>query len=125
MTRNTLAVLFAAILVPALSACTSTATPKTAALYAPKVVVTGAQPVSTTAPVIANSGTYPTFGPPITAANKQMDDVQASQLRNQMAALTLVRQKGLVSEAQYIKQRDELRAIATNHGIDMQAQIGN
>lgn len=125
MPRTFLAALLAVSLVPVLSACTSTATPRTAGLYAPKVVVTGVQPVSTTAPVIANSGTYPTFGPQITAANKQMDDVQASQLRNQMAALAVVRQKGLVTEDQYIRQRDELRAIANTHGIDMQAQIGN
>jgi hypothetical protein len=125
MHRNILLALVAAAIGPALAACTSAPTPRTAALYAPKVVVTGAQPIGAVKPVIAASGTYPTFAPPITAANKQMDDAEARQFQMQMAALTAGRQKGLINEAEYQKQLVELRTIATSHAVDMQTQIGN
>lgn len=125
MHRNFLFALTAAAMASGLAACTSAPTPRTAALYAPKVVVTGAQPIGAIKPAIATSGTYPTFAPQITAANKQMDDAEASQFQAQMAALTTGRQKGLVTEAEYQRQLAELRAIAGSHAVDMQAQIGN
>lgn len=108
----------------AITAC-STATPQTAAQYAPKVVVTGAQPVSTVKPTIANSGTYPTFGAPMTAANKQMDDSEATRIQAQMAALTASRNAGSLTEAEYQKQLADLQLLAATHGAAMQAKIEN
>ncbi len=108
----------------ALAAC-STATPQTAAQYAPKVVVTGAQPVSTVKPVLANTGAYPTFGRPMTAANNQMDDSEATRIQAQMAALTASRNAGAVTEAEYQKQLADLRLLAATHGAAMQAKIAN
>lgn len=103
----------------------STATPRTAAQYAPKVVVTGTQPVSAVKPAIANSGNYPTFGPPITAANSQMDDSEATRIQAQMAGLTASRQAGKMTEAEYQKQLADLRLLAATHGAAMQAKIAN
>lgn len=103
----------------------STATPQTAAQYAPPVVVTGAQPVSTVRPTLANSGTYPTFGAPMTAANKQMDDSEATRIQAQMAALTASRNAGAVTEAEYRKQLADLQLLAATHGAAMQAKIEN
>ena len=103
----------------------STATPRTAALYAPKVVVTGAQPVSAVKPTIANTGTYPTFGPPITAATNQMDDSEAMRIQAQMAGLTASRNAGTLTEAEYQKQLADLRLLAATHGAAMQAKIEN
>lgn len=106
-------------------ACSSTATPRTAAQYAPKVVVTGTQPVSTARPTIANSGTYPTFGPPITAANSQMDDSEATRIQAQMASLAASRNAGAVTEAEYQRQLADLKRLAATHGAAMQAKIEN
>ncbi len=107
-----------------IAAC-STATPQTAAQYAPKVVVTGAQPVSTVKPALANSGVYPTFGPPITAASNQMDDSEATRIQAQMSALTASRNAGAVTEAEYQKKLADLRLLAATHGAAMQAKIAN
>jgi hypothetical protein len=125
MHRKTLFALLAAALAPALSACTSTATPKTAALYAPTVVVTGAQPVASVKPTLSNQGTYPTFGPPITAANRQMDDVEAVRLQQQMGALTASHNAGQVTDAEYQSKITELRVLASTHASEMQTRIGN
>lgn len=108
----------------ALAGC-STATPKTAALYAPKVLVTGTQPVSTVQPVMANAGVYPTFGRPITAANVQMDDVEATRVHARMAGLTAQHKSGAVSDAEYQKQMTDLRQLAVTHSVEMQNRIAN
>ncbi|MFC0478827.1 hypothetical protein ACFFHG_02165 [Gellertiella hungarica] len=124
MYRKTVLALSLAGAGAALAAC-STATPQTAAQFAPKPVVTGAQPVADVKPVMANSGTYPTFGQPMTAANKQMEDSEATRLQAQMSALTASRNAGTVTEAEYQKQLAELRKLAATHGTDMQAKIAN
>lgn len=125
MVRTCLFALLAVTLLPALAGCSSTATPKTVALYAPKVVVTGALPVGTAEPVISKSGTYPTFGPPITAANAQMEDSQARRLEAEMVALTVSRDTGSITEAEYQRQLIELRRLAATHASSMQTKIGN
>lgn len=117
--------LAAALVLPALSACTSTATPETAAQFAPKVVVTGTQPVSNEAPVMAKSGQYPTFGKPLTAANTQIDDSQALEMRAQMDGLTAQRKAGTITDAEYRKRMAELQQLAANHAAEMQAKIAN
>lgn len=124
MHQKNLTVLAAVALAAGLSAC-STATPKTAALYAPKVVVTGARPVSTVQPVMANTGVYPTFGRPITAANVQMDDVEATRVQARMAGLTAQHNSGAVSDAEYQKQMTDLRQLAISHSVEMQNRIAN
>lgn len=125
MFRHSLFALLAVTLLPPLAGCTSTATPKTAALYAPKVVVTGSQPVGTVKPVIAKSGTYPTFGRPITAANAQMEDTDARRLEAEMVALTASRDTGRITETEYQQRLIELRRLAATHASAMQTQIGN
>lgn len=107
-----------------LAAC-STATPQTAAQYAPKVVVTGVQPISTTPAVIANTGSYPTFGPPLTAANSQMDDAEAVRIQAQMASLSASHSAGALSDAEYKKKLTDLNLLAATHGAAMQAKIAN
>ena len=124
MHQKTIFALAAAALAVALTGC-STATPKTAALYAPKVVVTGTQPVSTVQPVMANTGVYPTFGRPITAANVQMDDVEATRVHARMTGLTAQHQSGAVSDAEYQKQMADLRRLAASHTVEMQNRIAN
>lgn len=117
--------LAAALVLPALGGCTSTATPETAAQFAPKVVVTGSQPVSNEPLVMANSGQFPTFGKPLTAANTQLDDSQAMQMQAQMDGLTARRKAGTITDAEYRMRMAELQQLAANHAAEMQAKIAN
>nr|WP_316653973.1 hypothetical protein [uncultured Gellertiella sp.] len=121
---KTIYTLLSATLALPLVAC-STATPQTASLYAPKVVVTGPLPATTVKPVIASTGTYPTFGPPLTAANQQLDDTEAVRIQTQIAGLAASHRAGQVSDAAYQKQMTDLRLLAATHAAAMQSKIAN
>ena len=124
MTDKTVPVALLAAAATALAAC-STATPQTAAQYAPQVVVTGSQPVAAEKAVMANAGQYPNFGRTITAANKQMADSEAAAIEGQMSALTASHSAGAMTDAEYKSRLDELRKLAASHAAEMKARIEN
>jgi hypothetical protein len=70
-----------------------------------------------------DTGTYPTFAGPLTAANKQIDDSDATTAQEQMTKLAAARANGSVSEADYQARIAELRKLAADHAADTQSQI--
>lgn len=115
-------------LITALAGCASSKPAEVAqAETAPAPVVTVSQDTSTmprdTAP--RRTGTYPTFGKPLTAANVQMSDDEASKIEGRMKALAAEKRAGNVSEAEYKRRLDELRKLAQQHGQDTLSEIAN
>lgn len=116
----------AVALVAALSACTSLedATPQAqpvAQVATTHVRVSAAE--RPTGPV--NTGSYPTFSGPLTAANVQMDNDDAAKVEARLTALSHQRQAGTVSEAEYQRRLAELRRLASEHGTAAEAEIAN
>ncbi|MGF9695367.1 MULTISPECIES: SHOCT domain-containing protein [unclassified Rhizobium] len=72
-----------------------------------------------------NSGTYPTFGKPMTAANTQIEDAEATTSEAQLSALASARASGAVTEAEYERRVAELRRLAAEHAADAEKQIAN
>lgn len=70
-----------------------------------------------------NTGRFPTFGGPLTAANVQMENDDAAKIEAQLSALGAARQAGTVSEAEYQRRLAELRLLASEHGAAMEAEI--
>lgn len=73
-------------------------------------------------PVIDASG-YPSVYTPLVAATTQMSNEEAAGNEARLTALSAARKSGAVSEAEYQRRIVELRALAANHGSDMQGQI--
>ncbi|MDI7863946.1 hypothetical protein MRS76_18495 [Rhizobiaceae bacterium n13] len=113
-------------LVATLAGCTSSqpvATAQTASLT-PTVVESNANPAPReTAP--RKTGTYPTFGKPLTAANVQLSDTEASSIEAQVTALGAQKRAGNVSEAEYKRRLEELRKLANAHGEEALSEIAN
>lgn len=59
-----------------------------------------------------DTGTYPTFAKPITAAMPQMGNEEADSMEVTMTRLGAARRKGQISEAEYKRQVAELRALS-------------
>ncbi len=59
-----------------------------------------------------DTGTYPSFSAPITAAGTQMGDEEASSMESSLSRLGADRRNGRISEAEYNRRVAELRAIA-------------
>lgn len=59
-----------------------------------------------------DTGTYPSFSAPITAAGTQMGDEEASSMETSLSRLGADRRNGRISEAEYNRRVAELRAIA-------------
>lgn len=110
----------------ALSACTSLEDAAPQAQPVAQVATTPA-PVSTanrpTGPI--NTGSYPTFSGPLTAANVQMENDDAAKVEARLTALSRQRQAGTVSEAEYQRRLAELRRLASEHGTAAEAEIAN
>lgn len=68
---------------------------------------------------------YPNFGGSLTAANVQMSNQEATALQAQLSALGAARTAGTITEAAYQAKLAELRALASQHGPETQAQIAN
>ncbi len=68
---------------------------------------------------------YPSFGAPLTAANVQMSDDEASGLQKKLTALGAQRKAGTISEAEYQRRVAEYRKLAADHGIDTLNEINN
>ncbi|MBW9117532.1 hypothetical protein JNB88_28320 [Rhizobium cauense] len=68
---------------------------------------------------------YPGFGAPLTAANVQMSDQEASGLQQQLTALAAQRKAGTISEAEYQRRVAEFRKLAAEHGAETLSKIAN
>lgn len=70
-----------------------------------------------------DTGVYPTFAGPLTAANTQIGDAEATSAQDQMTKLAAARANGSVSETEYQARITELRKLAADHAADTQSQI--
>ncbi len=66
---------------------------------------------------------YPGFGAPLTAANVQMNDEEASGLQQKLTALSNRRKAGTISEAEYQRRVAEYRKLAEDHGPETLSEI--
>jgi hypothetical protein len=66
---------------------------------------------------------YPGFGAPLTAANVQMNDEEASGLQQKLTALSNRRKAGTISEAEYQRRVAEYRKLAEDHGQETLSEI--
>jgi len=81
----------------------------------PTAEIVGPRPVSDTAvSQKRDTGTYPTFSQPLTAAGTQMGDDEASTMESSLSRLGAARRNGQISEAEYKRRVAELRALAEN-----------
>ncbi|MCJ8518295.1 hypothetical protein ABID21_001396 [Pseudorhizobium tarimense] len=93
---------------------------------APQAIVVSGQGAPEGRPLAKrNTGTYPTFGPQLTAANTQIADEQAAGTEAQLSALAQARANGHVSEAEYQQRLAELRRLAAQHAAEAEAAIAN
>lgn len=110
----------------ALAGCTSFALDDGIPDTAPPAIVVGAQDAPRpTALTRQNTGTYPTFAKPLTAANTQIGDDDATSSQAQLERLARARSTGAMSEAQYQARVAELRRLAGQHAADAEKQIAN
>lgn len=59
-----------------------------------------------------DTGTYPTFATPMTAALPQMQDDEATSMETTMTRLGNARSRGQISETEYKRRVAELRALS-------------
>ncbi|WP_367035658.1 hypothetical protein AB1J11_006510 [Agrobacterium arsenijevicii] len=81
----------------------------------PQAQIVGPRPVSDNAvSQRRDTGTYPSFSAPMTAAGSQMGDDEASKMETNLSRLGAARRNGQISEAEYKRRVAELRALAEN-----------
>ena len=113
------------LLVLALAGCTSkTLAQRDAELAAKRVAPTAV--VVKSSNVAANQGGlqhsadgYPSFNGPLTAANVQIEDPQALDIRKQLTALGARRKSGAITQAQYDAKVAEMRKIAADQQVTL------
>ena len=109
-----------------LSGCNSFALDDGIPNTAPQATVVSNQPAPAPGSLSKrDTGTYPTFGGQLTAANKQIGDEEAAGSEAELSALAQARANGHVSEAEYRRRLAELRRLAAEHGSDAEAAIAN
>ncbi|MGG7517470.1 hypothetical protein ACQ3G6_06250 [Allorhizobium undicola] len=59
---------------------------------------------------------YPDFARPLTAANVQMSNTDASDLEKKLTALSQMRSAGKISQAEYDRRVREMRKLAADQG---------
>lgn len=59
-----------------------------------------------------NTGYYPGFSQPLTSASLQMTDDEAAAMQKKLSALGSARRKGTISEAEYKRRAEEMKALA-------------
>lgn len=107
-----------------LSGCNSFALDDGIPNTAPTPTVISDRNVPPAGPVTRNqTGTYPTFAGPLTAANMQISDEEFTGQEKQMSALAKARSSGAISEREYNRRVAELKALATGHTSDAEAKI--
>ncbi|MGW9230614.1 SHOCT domain-containing protein [Pseudorhizobium sp. NPDC055634] len=93
---------------------------------APAATVVVNAPPPPQGPIVKrDSGTYPTFGQTLRAANVQIGDEEAAGSEAQLSALATARANGTVTEAEYQRRLAELRRLAAEHARDAEAAIAN
>lgn len=93
---------------------------------APPAVVVGPRTVARPEALSKlDTGTYPSLGKPLTAANTQIDDQEYTSREAQLSALASARASGAITEAEYQRRIDALRQIANDHATDAERQITN
>ncbi|SIQ79509.1 hypothetical protein SAMN05880590_107215 [Rhizobium sp. RU35A] len=117
--------IIAIVAVPlALAGCNSFALDNGNSTAPPKAVVVGPKDVPTPVGLTKkDTGTYPTFGQPLTAANTQIGDDEATTSQAQLSRLAAARASGAMSEAEYQRRVAELRRLAAQHASDTESQI--
>jgi len=80
---------------------------------------------ATMARPVVNTDVYPVIEGQRPAATAQMSNDEASGLQAHLTALGAARASGRISEAEYLRRRAELQALAANHGADTLKQIQN
>jgi hypothetical protein len=109
-----------------LSGCSSFALDDGIPNTAPTATVVADAPPPPSGPFTKRqTGTYPTFGGTLTAANSQIGDEEAVGSEAQLSALAAARENGSVSETEYQRRLAELRRLAAEHGRDAEAAIAN
>lgn len=110
----------------ALAGCTSFALDDGVSRDAPKPEVVGVRPApQPVALTKLDTGTYPTFGKPLTAANTQIDDQQFTTAESQLSKLASARAKGAVSEAEYQRRVAALKKLASDQAAAAAAEPQN
>lgn len=95
-----------------LTSCQTSETVQVPPARQPSAVVVGPQPVNTgQVPQLKNTNSFPTFDGQLTAAGNQMSDAEAKEMESSLAGLGAARGKGAISEAEYKRRVEELRAI--------------
>ncbi|WP_296100531.1 hypothetical protein [uncultured Agrobacterium sp.] len=110
---NTASMLSVCGLILPLAACTTPAPiVDPAHMERPKAQIVGAQPVSGGPLQKRDTGTFPTFAKPMTAAMPQMEENEASTMEQNLTALGAARRRGQITEAEYKRRVAELRALS-------------
>jgi len=80
----------------------------------PKAKIVGPQPVASEPTQKQDTGTYPTFAKPMTAAMPQMEENESTTMEQNLTALGKARRSGQITEAEYNRRVAELRKLAEN-----------
>jgi hypothetical protein len=100
-------------LVSLVSSCTTQPAPAPVQAPRPTAQIVGPQPVNSNAvSQKRDTGTYPTFGAPMTAAGTQMTNEEAASMQDSLSKVGAARRSGQISEAEYKRRIAELRALA-------------
>ena len=101
------------LLLPLIAGCT---TPKPIVapehMERPKARIVGPQPVGSEPAVKRDTGAYPTFAKPMTAAMPQMEENEATTMEQNLTALGAARRRGQITEAEYKRRVAELKALS-------------
>ncbi|GAK70777.1 hypothetical protein RRU01S_13_01150 [Agrobacterium rubi TR3 = NBRC 13261] len=101
------------LLLPLLGAC-KTLDPIVAPAHMKRPAAQVVGPQSVDASPMAqkrDTGTYPTFAKPMTAALPQMENDEADSMQTSMTKLGAARRRGQISEVEYKRRVAELRAL--------------
>ena len=102
----------------ALAACSKTGEPVAEGPIAtpPSVTVVTGVPAESGEKGPRKTGAYPDFSRPLTSANLQMTDEEATGQQAKLTALASARKAGTISEAEYRRRAAALRNLASQHG---------
>lgn len=93
---------------------------------APPAVIVGPRTVARPEALTKlDTGTYPSLGKPLTAANTQIGDQEYTTREAQLSALASARASGAITEAEYQRRIDGLRRLANDHAAEAERQITN
>ncbi|MDQ0457240.1 hypothetical protein [Rhizobium paknamense] len=110
------AMVIAGLAVMAGCSSTSQTTPPPARNASLKVKVAGEADGARPGAAYITPDGYPDFSRPLTAANVQMTNSDASDLEKKLTALSQMRSAGRISEAEYNRRVQEMRKLAADQG---------